>query len=790
MTPERAAGQGSADVVPGRGQYTEDARRQRLQWLRGHSGAALTSLERTGLDAYNLVGNVENFIGSVEVPVGLAGPLLFVGDAARGEVVAPLATTEGALVASASRGARAVTASGGVTTMVLSQRMTRAPVLECAGIAAAHRLTEWLRERRPALEAQVGLVSRHTRLVDVEPHQIGRYLHVRFVFETADAAGQNMTTAATWQICRWLTDTLAADEGLRPRNVLLEGNLSGDKKATVGSMLAGRGTRVTAECRLSRATMDSVLKTTPEAMVKGHLSTVLGAQQIGMPGHGVNAANIVAALFVATGQDVACVHESGVSIFSMEQDGDDLVATILLPNLVVGTVGGGTGLPHQRDLLDLLGCAGTGGGRRFAEIIAGFALALDLSTMAALVSGQFAQAHQRLGRARRVDWLQDGDLDAALLQPVLTRGLDDPGLHVTRVVSSPPLRGDGIAGELGALAERRRLSGLHPLRVDWTAGDGSTTTVDLVAKVKPRGEEIVAGIAMVLSLCGPEPARAWERWGAVTGFPDAHRRELAVYRRTESALTDLLPRCYGILEDDEREAYVVLMERLSDDGRPWTRDRIDSVLRGIGRVHGHWLGRDGELLAEGWLQRVPEPADLAKAHELWGALVRHAAHEQPELLGPARTDVLIGLVEDAGQWAPAVHALPRTLVHNDLNPRNIAVRGGRVAVYDWELATVDVPQRDVVELLASTLGPDATADDVEHALTAHAEAVAAVSPEAAALVAGCDWRRGYQLALRTFLTTRLTLYLAGHSQREFGFLPGVVETAFRLWQLEEAREDD
>ncbi|MFF7226689.1 hydroxymethylglutaryl-CoA reductase [Streptomyces massasporeus] len=288
----------TAEVVPGRGQYTEDARRQRLEWLRGHSGAALTSLESTGLDAYNLVGNVENFIGSVEVPVGLAGPLLFAGDSVRGEVVAPLATTEGALVASASRGARVVSVSGGVS-RVLSQRMTRDPVFECADLAAAHRLTGWLREQRAALEAQVRLVSRHTRPVDVDPHQIGRYLHVRFVFESADAAWQNMTTVATWQICRWLTDALAAREELRPRNMLLEGNLSGDKKSTVGSMPAGRGTRVTAECRLSRDTVASVLKTTPEAMVKNHVSTVLGAQQIGMPGHGVNAANIVAALFVA-----------------------------------------------------------------------------------------------------------------------------------------------------------------------------------------------------------------------------------------------------------------------------------------------------------------------------------------------------------------------------------------------------------------------------------------------------------------------------------------------------------
>jgi hydroxymethylglutaryl-CoA reductase (NADPH) len=391
------------DGVPGRGQYTEEARKQRLDWLRARTGKALPSLDERGLDARALTGNLENFAGSVEVPVGLAGPLLFTGDAAGGSVVAPLATTEGALIASASRGARAITAGGGVTTKVLSQRMTRAPAFEFADIAAAARFTDWLRAHRRDLDEQVRLTSRYARLVDVDPYQIGRYLHVRFVFETADAAGQNMTTAATWQICRWVQDTLAGDDGLRPAWMLIEGNLSSDKKVSVASMLAGRGTRVTAECRIPADVVESVLKTTPAAMVKGHATWLLGAQQAGIIGSGLNVANIVAGLFVATGQDIACVHESAVSILSMEVDGDDLVATMLLPSLVTGTVGGGTSLPQQREWLTALGCAGTGGGPRFAEIVAGFALALDLSTLAAVVSGQFADAHQRLGRSRRVD---------------------------------------------------------------------------------------------------------------------------------------------------------------------------------------------------------------------------------------------------------------------------------------------------------------------------------------------------------------------------------------------------
>jgi NADP-dependent 3-hydroxy-3-methylglutaryl-CoA reductase len=745
-------------AIPGRGQYTEDARRQRLDWLRARTGSALPALGETGLDARALTGNVENFAGSVEVPVGLAGPLLFTGDAARGSVVAPLATTEGALVASASRGARALTAAGGVTTRVLSQRMSRAPAFEFADIAAAARFTAWLYEHRAALDAQVRLVSRYARLVGVDPYQIGRHLHVRFVFETADAAGQNMTTAATWQICRWLSDTLADEDRLRPLRTLLEGNLSSDKKVSVGSMLAGRGTRVTAECVLPAEVVASILKVTPAAIVKGHLTSTLGAQQAGMVGSGINAANIIAALFTATGQDIASVHESGVSILAMDLDGADLIATILLPSLVTGTVGGGTSLPRQRDWLTTLGCAGAGGSARFAEIIAGFALALDVSTAAALVSGQFADAHQRLGRSRRVDWIQSADLDAAFVQAAT-------GRPVAAVTLGSPLHGDGISSELGALGERRKLTGLVPMTVEWADGERA----ELVAKIKPRGAEVVAGIAMIASLCGPEVSRAWNRWGADTEFADSHRRELAVYRRAEPVLTDLLPRCFGVVQDEAREAYVVLMERLALPGEPWTTDRIDAALRAIGRVHRHWLGRDDEL--HDWLHRTPGAAHLVKARELWEALARYNAAEQPGLLDGRRLAVVLDIVDSAGFWTQELEALPRTLVHNDFNPRNVAVLAGRVVVYDWELATAGVGERDVAELLAFTLGPDATTADVDHHLAVHGSS-----------------RRGYQLALRELLMSRFQLYLAAHSHREFAFLPGVLDTAFRLWDLESSRD--
>jgi hypothetical protein len=229
-----------------------------------------------------------------------------------------------------------------------------------------------------------------------------------------------------------------------------------------------------------------------------------------------------------------------------------------------------------------------------------------------------------------------------------------------------------------------------------------------------------------------------------------------------------------VVEDEAREAYVVLMERLDLDDGPWTTDRIDAALRAIGRVHRHWLGRDDEL--HGWLHRTPGAAHLVKARELWEALARYNAAEQPGLLDERRLGIVLDIVDSAGFWTQELEALPRTLVHNDFNPRNVAVLadgdpGGRVVAYDWELATVGVGERDVAELLAFTLGPDATLADIDHHLAVHGGS-----------------RRGYQLALRELLMSRFQLYLAAHSHREFAFLPGVLDTAFRLWDLESSRD--
>ncbi|MFD0662914.1 hypothetical protein [Thermocatellispora tengchongensis] len=494
--------------MPYRGEYTERARRARLGWFRATTGAALRSLDATSIDARSLPGNLENFVGCVEVPVGLAGPMLFAGEHARGHVTAPLATTEGALVASAARGARAITRAGGVVTRAVGQRMVRAPFFEFAGLGEAAEFAHRITGHHAELAAEAARVSAHSRLVELDPVQLGRTVHVRFVYETADAGGQNMTTAATWRACRWILDRLCVPPGPSPTLFGVEGNLSGDKKFSHLNMTAGRGIRVIAECVLDPDTLRAVLKTTPEAMDRFYRIGVVAAQHAGMPGFDIDAANVIAAMFVATGQDIASVYESGAAQFSVDPDGAGLRATLVLPNLVAGTVGGGTGLPHQRDYLEALGCRGDAGARRFAEIVCGFALALDLSTLAAVASGQFADAHERLGRPRRVAWATRADLGAPLLQPLLAASLDAPDLAVTGVTWPEEAAGPSIITDLTAQGERRKLLGVLPVRASWEAG-GRKGTLDLVLKVKPLDQEVIIEAAKLASLCGGRLAEVY-----------------------------------------------------------------------------------------------------------------------------------------------------------------------------------------------------------------------------------------------------------------------------------------
>jgi hydroxymethylglutaryl-CoA reductase (NADPH) len=343
-------------------------------------------------------GNIENFIGLVKMPVGLAGPLRVNGLAAKGDYLIPLATTEAALVASYHRGCRVLTAAGGCSAMVLYESLSRAPafVFETAGDAC--QFVVWALARFDEFQKIAATTTSHGKLIDVGCTVEGNHVYLNFEFTTGDASGQNMVTLATQAIC----DEIVASSPVTPLRHYVESNLSGDKKASARAFTSARGKKVTAEVKLSAELIAKHLHTTPEEMTDYWRMSAIGGVLSGTLGIQGHFANGLAALYLATGQDVACVAESatGVTRFEVTPDGG-LYASVTLPGIMVGTVGGGTGLPAQRACLELMGLAGDGKARALAEVCAGLLLAGELSIIAALGAGHFSRAHRKLARRHK-----------------------------------------------------------------------------------------------------------------------------------------------------------------------------------------------------------------------------------------------------------------------------------------------------------------------------------------------------------------------------------------------------
>ncbi len=346
----------------------------------------------------SFAANIENLIGTVKIPVGLAGPLRVNGTSAQGDFYVPLATTEAALVASYHRGACVITVVGGCSTMILNEGVSRAPAYAFHSLVEAGRFVAWCLASTDAIREAAERTTRHGRFKDMRITIEGNHVYLLLEFTTGDAAGQNMVTLATQAVC----DFIAAECPIKPSYFFVEGNLSGDKKASSQSFQSVRGKKVTAEVRLPRKVVERLLHSTPEKMADYWRMSALGGVMSGTIGVQGHYANGLAALFIACGQDAACVSEAavGVTRFEVSSEGE-LYAAVTLPNLIVGTVGGGTKLPSQHACLDVLGLAGAGHARAFAEVCAALALAGELSIIAAITAGHFSGAHEKRARGRK-----------------------------------------------------------------------------------------------------------------------------------------------------------------------------------------------------------------------------------------------------------------------------------------------------------------------------------------------------------------------------------------------------
>ncbi len=342
-------------------------------------------------DAQAAARNCENMIGVTQVPLGIAGPLL-VGDqesAGKARYI-PLATTEGALVASVNRGSKAITMSGGAIVDVQKVGATRGPAFRVNGINEGKKLSEFLDTRFGELKKIAEATSHHLTLSSFTVSGVGTYRFVRFVFDTADAMGLNMVTIATEAMAAYIKTQTGIS------CVALSGNFCVDKKPAWQNAVHGRGFQVWAEVTLPEAVLREVLKTSAAAAYDVWLAKcMIGSALSGSMGFNAQYANIVAAVFIATGQDPAHVVEGSLGITACEVQGGDLYVSVYLPDLLLGTVGGGTGLATQKEALAILGVTTS---HELAEVVGAAALAGEISLLSSLEQGTLARAHSALGR--------------------------------------------------------------------------------------------------------------------------------------------------------------------------------------------------------------------------------------------------------------------------------------------------------------------------------------------------------------------------------------------------------
>ncbi|PWZ21178.1 3-hydroxy-3-methylglutaryl-coenzyme A reductase 1 [Zea mays] len=377
----------------------------RREALRRMTGRGVDGLPLDGMDYQAILGQCcEMPVGYVQLPVGVAGPLLLDGK----QYHVPMATTEGCLVASVNRGCRAIAASGGAVSVLLRDAMSRAPVVKLPSIKRAAELKAFV-ETITNFEILTSVFNRSSRFGKLQGIQCalaGRNLYMRFTCSTGDAMGMNMVSKGVEDVLGYLQNDFP-DMDL----ISISGNYCSDKKAAAVNWIEGRGKSVVCEATVKGGVVQSVLKTSVQKLVELNIVKNLAGSAVAgaLGGFNAHASNIVTALFIATGQDPAQNVESSQCITMMEavNDGSDLHVSVTMPSIEVGTVGGGTCLASQAACLNLLGVRGPNrdspgaNAKLLATIVAGSVLAGELSLLSALAAGQLVKSHMKYNRSSK-----------------------------------------------------------------------------------------------------------------------------------------------------------------------------------------------------------------------------------------------------------------------------------------------------------------------------------------------------------------------------------------------------
>ena len=374
--------------------YTNEMAAERREFIKQETGVEIKHLSHYSFDPQILKNNLENFIGVAQVPVGLAGPLKINGQYANGEFYVPLATTEGTLVASYNRGMRLCHQCGGITTTIVDEAMQRAPVFSFASAREAQKFGQWLKDNFAEIKAKAEATDPFCRMKNIEQWAVGNMIYTRFNYLTGDAAGQNMVGKATFTVCEWM-------KSIYPdiKTYMLSGNIDTDKKHSFMNSLHTRGKRVIAEVTIPGEAITKMSTMAPNDLLRMRNIANTGAILAGSNNNGQHSANGITAMFIACGMDVANLAESSAAILYADLlPGNNYYYSLTIPALIVGTFGGGTGLPTQTECRKILGCDGKDTAKKLAEIVAATALCGELSLMAAILGKHWVSSHEQYGR--------------------------------------------------------------------------------------------------------------------------------------------------------------------------------------------------------------------------------------------------------------------------------------------------------------------------------------------------------------------------------------------------------
>jgi hydroxymethylglutaryl-CoA reductase (NADPH) len=760
-------------IIPGRGLVTINSTKERLVYLNGLA-INTVQIQNSNLALSHITKNIESYIGSIEIPVGLVGPLRYNTPNGYEMVYSAAATLEGALIASMNRGAKAVSLSGGFSANVVHQKMVRCPMFIFSHENECQLFYEWIKKHESDLKHEAEKHSNHAKLIDISPVVTGNSVHIYFIFNTADASGQNMTTTCTWHAILLARELFYQQYAIEPIHFVIEGNGASDKKVSVGNITRGRGINVTAEAELDEKVIESVLRTTSNKLLLCYESSLKIAQLEGIVGYNINVSNAIASIFAATGQDLGSLYESSTGILKLSKTSNGLHFHLTLPNLVIGTIGGGTHLPKQKEILEMMNCFGSGKVHRLAEIIAGFALSLETSTFAAIVSGQFAKAHEKLGRNKPVNWLTKAEINLPFVQKCLKPFL--PNLELIDIqISQKTLCENGI---IISLTNRinRKLTGFITLEISLKEGNNIKKELVLI-KSKPLDQEVIQGLHLMATAVSPDLATLIYKHHATLEFKNCHKKELLANTLLQELAFDNAPALFGTFIDEKREIYLLFTEFLNheemavfnSENKPelWNESGIRVVIDAITRVHKYFENKSIPVeisFFEPW-----------NATELYLKMAEITNKEYNDGILAANTKKITQFATNLKHEHDKLN-IKKTLIHNDLNSRNAGIRAdGRACIYDWELTVKHFPHRDIVEFLSFTLNPDFSEKELFALINYHTELH---QPDDEKM-----WYNGYIYCLKEYVVTRLSFYLTGRIVLDYAFTEHIVNNTFKMIEI-------